>query len=68
MIERRERERLKERYRAGGRDKRERDRYVWDIYKESERERHRALPYRVCALVENIRETSQTEKYSLKKG
>ena len=30
--------------------------------RESERERHRALLYRVCALVENLRETSQTEK------
>ena len=48
MIERRERE-------EGERD-------VRDIENESERERHRALPYRVCVLVENLRETSQTEK------
>ena len=31
-------------------------------YRESERERHRALPYRVCTLVENLREISQAEK------
>ena len=30
--------------------------------RESERESHRALPYRVCALVENLREISQAEK------
>jgi hypothetical protein len=42
MIERREREK-------------ERERDVRDIYRESERERHRALPYRVCPLVENLR-------------
>ena len=32
---------------------RERERDVGDIERESERERHRALPYRVSALVEN---------------
>ena len=41
---------------------RERKRDVRDIERESERERHRALPYRVCALVENLREISQAEK------
>ena len=45
--EERERERQKERYREGGRDKRERERDVRDIERESERERHRGLPYRV---------------------
>ena len=40
-------------YREGGRDK---------IDRERERESHRALPYRVCALVENLREISQAEK------
>ena len=66
MIERREREGelerewYKERYREGGRDKRERD--VRDIERESEKERHRALPHRVCALVENLWEISQAEK------
>ena len=46
-----------ERYREGGRDKRERERErdVRDISRESERELHRALAYRVCALVENLR-------------
>ena len=29
--------------------------------RECERESHRALPYRVCALVQNIRKISQTE-------
>jgi hypothetical protein len=40
------------------RDKIERD--VRDI--ESERERHRALPYRVSAIVENLWKISQAEK------
>ena len=42
---------------------RERKRDVRDIYREreSERESHRALLYRVCALVENLREISQVE-------
>ena len=40
----------------------EREGDVRDIERESERERHRALPYRVCALVENLREISQAEK------
>ena len=34
------------------RDKRERERDVRDIERESERERHRALPYRVCTFVD----------------
>ena len=40
----------------------ERERDVRDIERESERESHRAVPYRVCALVENLREISQAEK------
>ena len=46
------------------REKRERKVYVRDIYREREcvRERHKALPYRVCALVENLREIFQSEK------
>ena len=70
MIERREREGERERERE--RDVRDiyiyRERDVRDIEKESERERHRALPYRVCALVENLREISLTENQSVKKG
>ena len=52
---------MKERYREGGRDKRERERCKGYRERESESERHRALPYRVCALV-NLREISQAEK------
>ena len=37
------------------------ERDVRDIERESERESHRALPYRVCALVEYLREISQAE-------
>ena len=46
------------------REKRERrrERDVRDIESESERERHRALPYRMCTLVENLQEISQAEK------
>jgi hypothetical protein len=55
MIERRERE-GEEREREKGRRRdieregeiRERERHVRDIERESERERHRSLPYRVC--------------------
>ena len=39
-----------------------RERDVSDIERKSEREKHRAFPYRVCALVENLLEISQTEK------
>ena len=38
---------------------RERERFKGYIERKSERESHRALPYRVCALVENLREISQ---------
>ena len=41
---------------------RERKRDVMDIERESERKSHRALLYRVCALVENLWEISQAEK------
>ena len=40
---------------------RERGRDVRDIERESERDSRRALPYRVCALVENLWEISQAE-------
>ena len=66
MIERREREKGRRRYieREGEIRERERkrERCKGYIERESERERHRALPYRVCALVENLREISQAEK------
>ena len=45
-----------------------RERYKGYRERESERERHRALSYRVCALVENLREISQAEKKSARKG
>ena len=46
------------------REKREgrRERDVRDIERESERERHRPLPYRFCALLENLQEISQAKK------
>ena len=46
------------------REKRERrrERDVGDTERESKRERHRELPYRVCTLVENLQEISQAEK------
>ena len=68
MIERREREGEREKgrrrdiEREGGIRERKRRRDVREIERESERERYRALPYRVCALVENLREISQAEK------
>ena len=70
--EREKRERRREREKGRRRDIeregeiRERDIYrerdLRDIQRESERERHRALPYRVCALVEILQEISQAEK------
>ena len=65
LIERsdREKEREREKGRKGDIEReggiRERD--LRDIERESERESHRALPYRVCALVKNLRKISQAE-------
>ena len=39
-----------------------------DKERKSERESYRALPNRVCALVENLREISQAKIFSAKKG
>ena len=66
--EKREREKGRKRDIEGDGEIRERERDVRDRERESERESHRALPYRLCALVENLREISQAEKKSAKKG
>ena len=61
MIEREKEKRVEGKKRDIEREVVIRERDVRDMEKESERESHRALPYRVCALVENLWEISQAE-------
>jgi hypothetical protein len=65
MIEKRERG--KGRRRDIEREGEIREREVRDIERESERERHRTLPSRVCALVENRRKSPKRRNKAQRK-